>query len=260
MEQGKRRRATTLAAGLTVAIDGLSILAFLLLLPGLVESFRRPSAGNGLFIIGSFVFFLIGIGSLRALQRGSSDRKKPRRGQRSGEKKQEEPGPGCTTWIAIFVLFGYMALITLVLGEVTGWFPSFSSETREVGLADFGFFVLAVLSTLAAYGIGCLAEPAPIESARGTVYQVLGVIGTDLMTLVTLAWYQSSMGDLGSADAGNPLGGKIVLFASFYLLFLVFYAPPRIYLFLANRDRIGLAVFLVCLAVYDWHLVSVMEM
>ena len=227
--------------------DLLTALLYLSLFKPLTLLFTSKSAVNGILICAGYLLLCIATYQLMLL--------KPSSGSRSQFARQSRQQAGCLPFLAL--CFGFVVVVMLF--ELTGAFdPGGYLAGPESGnsLAGALFGVLVFLAAVA-YMFVVILRPVPIFSpgtAAHSVRYLLGIAGSNLMFLLTLAFWDSYFA--GAESTGGSLGLHILLFLVFYVLSLMFLAPPRLVLLWIEGGKWGMASFLFWLGLYCWRLTS----
>lgn len=210
-------------------IDLATFGGFILVAPWLGEQLFSPSPVNHLILVPGFALMLLGAVAIRSLPNYSID---------------EDKGPSVVaTCLAFVLLVAYLQLYTHAtnLG---------GSPKSNEGYAVVIFFVV-LFPYLGAF---CMpvkkAEPG---SSNALVVSSIGLVSVNYLTLIGAAvWGEFSV--LLTKGEAVPASGIafLVLFAVIFLVFLVFFGLPRIYLLRATGDRIGLGMYLVGVAIFLW--------
>jgi hypothetical protein len=131
-------------------------------------------------------------------------------------------------------------------------------------MADSGlstlFSILGILLFILVLGLfpwALLYKPKPrfvSGSARGILLKALAVLGANAMVLVTAAHWEMQLSD--TEPMGLAIGGRILVFLCAYVIFVMFFAPPRLALISVEGSRWSLATYCVMLAVMIWPLTA----
>ena len=223
-------RQVALAARVTPPLIDLATFGgFILITPWLGERLFSPSPVNHLILIPGFALMLVGAVAIRSLPNYSID---------------EDKGPSVVaTCLAFVLLIAYLQLYTHAtnLG---------GSPKSNEGYAVLIFFVV-LFPYLGAF---CMpvkrAEPG---TSNALVASSLGLASVNYLTLIGAAVWGKFSVLLNKGEPAHATGiTSLILFAVIYLVFLVFFGLPRIYLLRATGDRIGLGMYLVGVAIFLW--------
>lgn len=237
-----------LAQALTPLVDGLTVLAYIFLLPPLVKMFQTPSALNGAVIIAGYACLVAGTRIIRLLGHTMEGGASP---------KQAEDLTGCGGFLGFsFGIFtATIALIASGIIENEGFRMATGGEGFLAKAATL-LFCLILLALVVIYPF-VLILPAPKSSLHpgspaALLLHVLGVGLVNVMVLISVAYWEMMFSDV--EPAGMSLGFRIFALGVFLVVFAIFQAPPRILLFLLERNTFGLATFLISLCFYLWPL------
>lgn len=205
------------------------LAGMIFLVPWLGARLFQPSTLNQLVLLPGFVLMPAGILSIRSLPSYSLD---------------ESKGPSllmlclvCFQMIAFCLCYAY--------GTDIG-----GSETDNDGAAVVAFFAFLVPI------IGAFAWPTT-RARKGTgkalIAESVGLLSVNYLTLIGAAvWaYFRSLPVTGDAVPATGISFA-VLFTVLFFLFLAFFGLPRIYLLRATGNRLGLALYLLSVAVFLW--------
>ncbi|MGI9242665.1 MAG: hypothetical protein ACR2RV_17850 [Verrucomicrobiales bacterium] len=210
-------------------IDLATFAGYLFFVPWFGEQIYFQSAWNHLFLIAGFVLIIAGTIAIRQLPSYSID---------------EENGPSVLgTCLVFFLLIAYLILYTYAT-NIGG------SAKRNENIGVFLFFVL-LFPFLGAFCVP-LTRAQP-ETRRARVAEWVGLFSVNYLTLIGASLWSQFSSLPTKEDPVYATGlSFLVLFGILYLLFLVFFGLPRIYLLRATGDRIGLTIYLAGLAIYLW--------
>ena len=91
-------------------------------------------------------------------------------------------------------------------------------------------------------------------SPAALAVRIGAVLAANFMVVLSGGWMQWTLGTDGPTELG--LAGRALFFLLLYVLFLLFYAPPRLMLIRLDGDRLALISFMVALAVLVWPLTA----
>jgi len=218
-----RRRAIPLL------IDLATLAGYLVFVPWLGERIIAQSPSNHLILIPGFFLILAGALAIRQLPNDSV-------------KDNGEPSL-LGMCLAFFLLVTYSLLYSYAT-DLGG------SEKGNDSMAVIVFFILLV----PALGAFCIpVKRAKPDTRKASLVECIALISVNYLTLIGASvWGQFSSlphGEDPVYATGIPF---LVLFGILYLLFLAFFGLPRIYLLRATGDKVGLAIYLIGLAIYLW--------
>lgn len=229
------------------ALDLLLVLCGWWLLPALRVLFDSRPALLVLPVCLGYLGLCAGIWCLKLVQRPVA---------RPGRNSELQ---GC-----VFGIFG-MAYAAFALGmqiyTLTGAGRSATSgalqHLPEEHPLLFGMALVAMLLWVGVFPLVAMLSPRPRFTA-GTLtalgLRLAGLAAVSNMVLLTGAWIQVvfDMGALGEVHAGH----RWLLFIVYYLLFLLFYAPPRLLLIAIDGDKYSLLSLAIMLALFVWPLTA----
>jgi hypothetical protein len=210
-------------------IDLATFAGFLFLSPWLGEQIFAQSPVNHYFLVPGFFLIVFGIIAIRSLPEYALD---------------DEKGP---SFFAICLVFFVVVIYSLLYSYATN---IGGSESGNDGVAMIVFFVFLLPVLVAFVAPATRAEP---ETAKALIAESVGLFSVNYLTLIGASiWYQFS--SLPTGD--NPVYATgiwfLILYGIMYLLFLGFFGLPRIYMFRATGNKIGLATYLLGVAVFLW--------
>jgi hypothetical protein len=227
--QNSRGRIASAASVTAPVIDLVTFGGFIFMTPWLGEQLFSQSPSNHLILVPGFVLMIAGAVSIRSLPNYSIE---------------EKAGPSVLgVCLAFVLLIAYLLLYTHAT-DLGG------SPKNNDGYAVVIFFVVMIPY----FGAFCTpvtrAEPG---SRKALVASSIGLISVNFLSLIGAAvWGQFvTLPTKGGSVHATGIW-FLILFGILYLLFLVFFGLPRIYLLRATGDRIGLGMYLVGVAVYLW--------
>lgn len=234
---------------LTPLVDGLTVLAYVMLVPMLAMSFTKPSVLNGFIILFGYACLIVGTRIIRMLGHTLDAGPNPK-------KVSDLSGCGGFLGFSFGIFTATAALTATGLMENEGFNQATSGGGIWSGILVW-VFSLTLLAFVVIYPF-VLIIPAKTrfraDSPAVPLFHLLGVSLTNVMVLITVAFWEGLF--MGEEPAGMSIGFRIFALFAFYLLFLIFQAPPRILLFLLERNIYGLATFLISLAIYLWPLTA----
>ena len=211
------------------AIDLATLAGMLFLVPWLGAQIFAQSSVNHFFLIPGFFLIVLGIIAIRSLPKYSLENSK-------------DP-----SFLAVCLVFFLM--VTYILLYVYATNRGGSAQENE-GIATIIFFVFLLPV------VGAFAWPttnAKPDTGKALLAGSIGLVSVNYLTLIGASvWYHFS--SLPTPE--DPVYATGIAFLFFYgilyLLFLLFFGLPRIYLLRATGDKLGLTAFLVGLAVFLW--------
>jgi hypothetical protein len=237
------------------AIDALTVLAYLYLLPWLIVSFQTPSPVNGLVIGGAFFFLLLAIYAIRWL--AAEPEREPvrvsRRREPGARRHSDERGCGWQLFFYMAVPLVYCAFLSFILLATTTSFLEDSGPWDNLGMwlmlgGALLIGVALIFPTLSRPGRG---------DALGLWLHAISVLGVALVTLIGIGFWES-------LKAAAPIEGteqfrgiwKLIMFALIYLVFVMFLGPPRLYLHAIRGDRWGVLTHLISIGYFTWEMLD----
>ena len=219
-----------LAASVTAPVIDLATFGgFFFMTPWLGERLFSQSSSNHFILIPGFVLMIAGAVSIRSLPNYSIE---------------EKEGPSVLgVCLAFFLLIAYLLLYTHAT-DIGG------SPKNNEGYAVVIFFVVLIPY----FGAFCTPVTRALPGSRkALVASSIGLISVNYITLIgTSVWGQFSRLPTKEEPVYATGLSFLILFGVLYMLFLVFFGLPRIYLLRATGDRIGLGLYLAGVAIYLW--------
>lgn len=211
-------------------IDLATLAGFVWWVPWLGERIFAPSSVNHWFLIPGFFLILAGILAIRRLPKYSIDERKGR------------------SLFAACLVFFEVTIYSVLYAHATN---AGGDETGNDNVAMVVFFVFLPLVLGAFFLPVKKAEPG---TGKALGVQSIGLVSVNYISLIGASvWHHFSSLPVPE-DAVYATGiSFLVLFGLLYLLFLAFFGLPRLYLLRATGDRIGLAVYLACVAIFLWN-------
>jgi hypothetical protein len=234
---------------LTPGMDVLTMAAYIFLIPALARSFANPGPWHAVLVAFAYACLIAGT---RLLMLEASARK-------GGKPAPAFERAGCGVFFA-FTYGVFATTMAITLSGLAGNDSRFSNLIQSEGVASAIAVWGATLILIALVFLYPISLIIPARSRLKPSSPILpmlhiaGVAGINLMMLVGVAFWESLMKSEPSADIG--LGFRIFVFVLYYILFLMFQAPPRIMLFLLERNPYGLATFFLTLGFYVWPLTA----
>lgn len=232
---------------LTPLVDGLTVLAYVMLVPVLAVSFTKPSVLNGVIFLFAYACLIAGTRLIRMLGHSMEGGANP---------KKAADWTGCGGFLAFcFGISTAVAALTVAgimensgFGQVTNLDNAYGAVLRWV-------FSLLILAFVVVYPFVLILPAKTCFSANNPakpLIHLLAVSMVNVMVLVSVAFWESMF--KSEEPAGMSLGFRIFALVMFLILFALFQAPPRILLFLLERNIYGLVTFLITLCFYLWPL------
>jgi hypothetical protein len=213
-----------------LAIDLATLAGMLYLVPWLGARFFVQSSVGHFFLIPGFFLIVVGIVAVRSLPKSSlDDRKAP-------------------SILAICLVFFQVLTYSILYIYATN--PGGTAQENEsAGVWIFFVFLLPV--------IGAFSWPttnAKPKTTRALVAGSISLVCVNYLTLIGASvWHHFSSLPTPNEPVYATGISFVILFGVLYLLFLVFFGLPRIYLLRATGDKFGLTAYLVGLAVFLWN-------
>ncbi len=211
------------------AIDLATLATMFYLVPWLGAQIFAQSSVNHYFLIPGFFLVVIGILAIRNLPNYSLD---------------DNKAPSLFSNCLVFFLMVTYLLLYAHATDLGG------SKQENDGIAVIMFFVFLVPVIGAFFWPTSNAKPG---SARALIATSIGLISVNYLTLIGASvWYHFS--SLPTSE--NPVYATgiafLILYGILYILFLVFFGLPRIFLLRATGDMFGLTAYLVGVAIFLW--------
>jgi hypothetical protein len=210
-------------------IDLATFAGFVFLAPWLGDQIFAQSSANHIFLVPGFFFIIAGILAIRQIPDYSLD---------------ENKGPSMLgVCLVFFLLISYSLLY--VYGTNIG-----GGETQNDGVAVILFFVLLLPI------IGAFSWPvtrAKAGTGKALIAEAIALISVNYLTLIGAAVWDHFASQPTSKDPVYATGiAFLILYVILYLLFLALFGLPRIYLLRATGDRVGLAIYMIGVAIFLW--------
>jgi hypothetical protein len=244
------------------AVDLATLAAYFHATPRLAAQLAAKQAYGPLLIALAYLLMCLGIVLGRTLGQAPAD------GAANGESgggdqpapAQDWPGSGCLLGLSLpFSCFVLVMLLETgqLLDEHS---PSGAWLARAASSSGWGAGLALLLGAVVLFGAFPAAVLIPRRGAVPTgtaaywALRLIALCAVNSMVLVTTAFWNSYLA--GSERMGLALGGRILVFALCFPLFIVFYAPPRLALLSLEPSRWSLAGYLAFLAVFVWRLTA----
>ena len=210
-------------------IDVATVLGYYFFVPWLGGLITDQSAANHFFLVPGFLLIMAGAIAIRQLPDYSI---------------KEDEGPSVYGVCLVFFLLVSYSLLYAYATNLGG------SEADNDGAAVIIFFIILV----PALGAFCVpVKRAKPDSGKALVAECIALASVNYLTLIGAAvWHLFSSLPPGEDPVYATGISFLILFAILYLLFLAFFGLPRLYLLRATGDKVGLAIYLLGLAVYLW--------
>jgi hypothetical protein len=211
-------------------IDLLMLAGMIFLVPWLGPKLFQPTTLNHILLIPGFVLIVVGILAIRSLP---------------SYPRADPQGPTLLTACLVFFQMVIYCLCYAYGTNIGG------SEADNDGVAVILFFAL-LLPVIGAF-TWPMTRALP-GTRKALVVESIGLVSVNYLTLIGASvweYYRS----LPVSEESVPATGIsfVVLYAIFYVLFLAFFGLPRIYLLRATGDRLGLALYLLGVAIFLWN-------
>lgn len=250
------QRAQQVAA---VVLDLLAIACLIWLLPPLVARLGQSDWLNALIIAAGYLAMCAGLVLARMYTPKAQKAAAP---EKEGDKQGGDDSftaTGCALATAIPFSIFVAVMMLMASGALDGdasWLDQFQARLEASAVLSIlgvvGFFVFMGLFPWA-----LLYQPRR-RAARltwaGFVAQLLGLLGVNSMVLITAAFWQAGLAE--AEPMGLAIGGRLLVFVASYVVFLLFYAPPRLALLSITGGDWSLVSFLIMLGIIVWPLTA----
>jgi hypothetical protein len=265
-------RTGLLSGALTLLIDGLTIAAMVWGVPWLAGKLTLQSPLTALTVLAAYLAMCAGLVLARFVRpagkgtpeiagtaAGATGTSARASGGDGAQAPDGDLGLGCALGLAIpFAIFVVYMLVESsgLLAENGGWLDRLTADS---GLSAL-FSILGILLFILVMGLfpwAMLYKPRPryaAGSGAALALKALCVLGGNAMALVTAAHWRMQLGELEPMHLA--IGGRILVFLCGYVVFLMFFAPPRLALIGIEGNRWSLATYLAMLAVMIWPLTA----
>lgn len=211
------------------AIDLATLTAMFTFVPWLGARIFAQSSVNHYFLITGFFLIVIGILAIRNLPNYSLD---------------DSKDPSLFSKCLVFFLMVVYLLLYVHATDLGG------SDKENDSLAVVMFFVFLLPVIGAFFWPTTNAQPG---SAKALIAESIALFSVNYLTLIGASvWHHFS----SLPTTGNPVYATgfafLILYGILYLLFLVFFGLPRIFLLRATGDMLGLTTYLVGVAIFLW--------
>ena len=140
--------------------------------------------------------------------------------------------------------------------EGSGWGNRLENLTKGNSLI-FLLVIFLFLVILVLFPLILLMKSRPrikYNSRSHTILRIGSVVTVDIMVLITAAYWEWQLAD--SEPMQISLAGKILVFILGYMVFLMFYAPPRLAIISLEPNRWSFAGYAVILGFLLWNLMG----
>ncbi len=211
------------------AIDLATLTAMFTLVPWLGAQIFAQSSVNHYFLIPGFFLIVIGIVAIRNLPNYSID---------------ESKDPSLVGSCLVFFLMVVYLLLYVYATNLGG------SKQENDGIAVVMFFAFLLPVIGAFLWPTTNAQPG---SVKALIAESIALFSVNYLTLIGASvWHHFS--SLPTTE--NPVYATgfafLILYGILYLIFLVFFGLPRIFLLRATGDMLGLTAYLVGVAIFLW--------
>ena len=230
--------------------DALAVIAFLKATPWLSARLDHPHWLNAVIVAVAYLLMCVGIVLGKMVKPAVSTSSTP-------DKTSDRYALGCTLALSFFYIF-FVAAMFIDAGGVfdpeSGWDKlvignaEISSVLTSVGVI-VGFIVLGL------FPWALLHEPRRVWarwSGVGFATRLVSAMLVNIMVLVTAAYWNTA---LTGESLDIALGGKLLLFTLMYIVFWLFYAPPRLALISLESSSWSLISFAILLAIMTGQLI-----
>lgn len=232
-----REKTDVLLTAVPILADSVILLLLLLLLRPLAVRLGDPASLNVLWLGGAYVLLCLGVYVIRKLEPAP------------GASGHVWPGP--KTRGLLGALFGLM-MMTAVAWQLGFFEAALTIDPMELGEGEAAsFFVFAPSAWLGLslfYVIVLAFNVTPTIGRESDNYSWLalaGLLGVNAMLLVATA-------QLRAVAAEAATGGRLLWIAGVFLLFLLFFGPPRLLYLSRQPDLAAVLTFLMLLATCAW--------
>lgn len=252
-------RSGLLSGALTLLLDGLAIAGMLWGVPWLARQLTLQSPLTALLVLGAYLAMCAGIALVRYVQPAAAGAASSATGEDSAQVADGDLGLGCAMGLAIpFAIFVVYMLVESsgMLAESGGWLEQYTAQPGGDVLSSILGILLFIL-VMGLFPWAMLYKPRPrfaADGGGGLALKALCVLGGNAMALVTAAHWRMQFGELEPMHLA--IGGRILVFACAYVVFLLFFAPPRLALIGIEGSRWSLVSYLLMLAVMIWPLTA----
>jgi len=248
----------------TPIIDLFTFASFFFLLPWLVNRFSDQNGGNAVIVVLAYLLMCTGLLLSKQLEQNPEIQKQFRENRQkniaqdnvSENKsknflKKHSSQNGCVLGLA----WPFAIFVIVMTVDVSGVFEQGSSLGERFeslfsqGVFGSMLFILAFMLILLLFPL-LLLIPHRSRVKYGTFKHVLlraiGVIVVNGMILVTTAYWDWQLMDAEPMDMA--IGGKVLVFILGYVVFLMFYSPPRLALLSLEPGRWSFTGYALLLA------------
>lgn len=227
-------------------VDGLLVAAGLWLLPLVREVFCAPHWAGAILVVLAYSALCAGMWLLKLIERRPG----------SGTVQPAENSDGCIGFLsfafAVFAMGMVFQALSVGLNGAAGQAMERLPDDHPVLFMAMCILMLVWAGLFPAATLSRLKPRLAAGSLAALAARLAGTLAVNAMVLLSAAWWQAALG--GSEPTGASTGLRILLFAVFYVVFLLFYAPPRLALLALDGDKLSLATFLIALSFFVWPL------
>jgi hypothetical protein len=210
-------------------IDLATLAGYLFLVPWLGERIIAQHPSNHFLLAPGFLLILVGMLAIRQLPKNSM-------------RKNELP-----SFFGVCLVFFLLVVYSLLYSYATNLG---GSETDNDGMAVILVFIMLVPTIGSFYLRVTAAQP---DTRKALVTESVALFSVNYLTLIGAAVWDQFTSLPSGKDPVHATGiAFLILYGILYLLFLAFFGLPRLYLLRATGDKVGLAIYLLGLAIYLW--------
>jgi len=230
----------------TPFIDLVAIISYSTLLPLLVSIFKQQQVSSVFIVTGGYFLMCLGIFIGKKL----ASWPQPMQKREAGGKNN-----GCVLVLA----WPYAIFVIVMIFDASGAFiPGSDLGNRLDNLVRGSTFTLLLvlflfLIILVLFPLLLLMKSRPkikYNRLSHILLRLFSVSAIDMMALITAAYWEWQLAD--SEPMQISIAGKILVFILVYIVFLMFYAPPRLALISLEPGRWSFAGYAFFLAYILW--------
>lgn len=256
----------------TPLIDFLTLAAFILLVPLFVKFFEMKHYWNSVIILGGYLLMCAGIFISKRIESNPNIWHPPDQAQSipSNNKtptnktsEQEKPRKNNVGTLSLVVAWPFSVFVMVMMAETSGVFDRGSSIGEKLdhfvigGVAGGILFIIGFLIVLLLFPLLLLLKPRPkvaYNNAKHFFLRIFSVTAVNSMIVITTSYWEWQLADAEPLDVA--LSGKIFIFIFAYLVFLMFYSPPRLALISLEPSRWSFITFMLFLGYTVWRFMS----
>lgn len=256
----------------TPLIDLLTFAAFILLVPLFTKFFEMKYSWNSLIILGGYLLMCAGIFISKRMESNPDIWHAPAQTQSTSThngtsankiSEQTKPRKNNVGTFSLVVSWPFSVFVIVMMAETSGVFDRGSSMGEKLdhffteGVAGGFLFIIGFLTVLLLFPLLLLLKPRPkvaFDSIKHVFLRIFSIIAVNLMILITTSYWEWQLADAEPLDVS--LSGKIFIFIFAYLIFLMFYSPPRLALISLEPSRWSYISFMLILGYTVWHFMS----